>query len=189
MNLDRKELLEIIRDYSLQIGEFVLSSGKKSSYYLDCRVTTLHPRGALLSARLLLDMIRKHAIDAEAIGGLTLGADPVVTAVAVVSAMGGKPLPAFIVRKEKKEHGMQRQIEGWRGAPGSRVIIADDVCTSGGSLMEACQAAESVGYEVAATMCIVDRLDAGADQLKKRYPFYSLFTVEDLLPEGTSRPV
>ncbi len=105
MNLDKSELLDIIRDYSLKIGEFILSSGQKSSYYLDCRVTTLHPRGALLSARLLLDTIRSNSIDAAAIGGLTLGADPVVTAVALVSAMEGMPLPAFIVRKDKKAHG------------------------------------------------------------------------------------
>jgi orotate phosphoribosyltransferase len=185
MNRDQRDLLEIVRDQSLKIGEFVLSSGKKSSYYLDCRVTTLHPRGSLLSARLLLDLIRKHGINADAVGGLTLGADPVVTAVALVSGMEGRPLPAFIVRKEKKGHGTERQVEGWRGAPGSRVVIVDDVCTSGASLLEACRVAESVGYEVGATMCIVDRLDSASEPLKQRYPFFSLFTVRDLLPEGT----
>lgn len=185
MDRDRRELLDIIRDYSLEIGEFVLSSGKKSSYYLDCRVTTLHPRGALLSARLLLSTIRRHRIDAEAIGGMTLGADPIVAAVAVVSAIDGTPLPAFIVRKEAKQHGARRQIEGWRGTPGSRVVIVDDVCTSGASLMEACRVAESAGYEVVATMCIVDRLEPSADEFRARYPFYPLFTVRDLLPEGS----
>jgi orotate phosphoribosyltransferase len=183
MSRDEKELLEIIRDHSLEIGEFVLSSGKKSSYYLDCRVTTLHPRGAMLSGRLILQAIRRHGIAPEAIGGLTLGADPVVTAVAVMSAVDGTPLPAFIVRKEAKAHGARRRIEGWRGTSGARVLIADDVCTSGGSILEACRAAESEGYEVAATMCIVDRLDPSAARLKDSYPFFSLFTVRDLIPD------
>jgi len=188
MNREETELLDIIRDHSLEIGEFVLSSGKKSSFYLDCRVTTLHPRGALLSSRLLLRLIRSHNIRAEAIGGMTLGADPIVAAVAVVSAIDGTPLPGFIVRKEAKGHGARRQIEGWRGRPGSRVVIADDVCTSGGSLMEACRVAESVGYEVVATMCLVDRLEPASASLKSRYPFYSIFTIRDLLPEGSPRP-
>jgi orotate phosphoribosyltransferase len=118
---------------------------------------------------------------------MTLGADPIVAAVTVVSAIDGTPLPAFIVRKEAKTHGARRRIEGWRGAPGSRVVIVDDVCTSGGSLMEACRAAESEGYQVAATMCIVDRLETASGKLKARYPFHSLFTVRDLLPEGSER--
>jgi orotate phosphoribosyltransferase len=187
MTRDEKELLEIIRDYSLEIGEFVLSSGKKSSYYLDCRVTTLHPRGAMLTGRLILQAIRRHRIDAEAIGGLTLGADPVVTAVAAMSGVDATPLPAFIVRKEAKSHGARRRIEGWRGTSGSRVVIADDVCTSGGSILEACGAAESEGYEVAATMCLVDRLDPASARLKDRYPFYPLFTVRDLMPDAAGR--
>ena len=189
MNRDETALLDIIRDNSLQIGEFVLSSGKKSSYYLDCRVTTLHPRGALLTARLLLRSIRAHRIDAEAIGGLTLGADPIVASVAVVSEIEGVPLPGFIVRREKKKHGTERQIEGWRGTSGSRVIVVDDVCTSGASLMEACRAVESAGYKVAATMCVIDRLEKPAETLRARYPFYSLFTIGDLLPEGAGRAV
>lgn len=187
MDRERSELLDIIRDHSLEIGEFVLSSGKKSSYYLDCRVTTLHPRGALLSARLILRAIRQHRIRADAIGGMTLGADPIVAAVAVVSAIDLTPLPAFIVRKEAKKHGARRRIEGWRGTRGSKVIIADDVCTSGASLMEACRAAEDAGYEVVATTCIVDRLEASAEPLRSLYPFYPLFTVRDLLPEGSER--
>src|SRR5262245_6547058 len=102
------ELRDIIRRKSLQIGDFTLSSGKKSSYYLDCRTTTLDPRGALLIGRLILKHIQKHKLEADAIGGLTMGADPIATAVAVVSAIEGTPLPAFIVRKETKDHGMQR---------------------------------------------------------------------------------
>jgi orotate phosphoribosyltransferase len=181
MDEDRQDLLEVIREHSLQLGDFVLSSGKKSSYYLDCRTTTLHPRGALLTARLILRTIRDNRIEAEAIGGLTLGADPIAAAVAVVSEVEGTPLPAFIVRKETKKHGAKRQIEGWAGSAGSRVIVVDDVCTSGGSILEACDKVESAGYKVAATLCVVDREEGGTEAVRSRYPFYPIVTANDLL--------
>src|SRR5215831_17445180 len=110
MNPDLGQLRDIIRHKSLRIGNFTLTSGKKSSYYLDCRMMTLDPNGALLIGRIILRQIRTHNIEADAIGGLTLGADPIATAVAVVSALEGRPLPAFIVRKETKGHGTQRSI-------------------------------------------------------------------------------
>ena len=184
MDQDRQDLLKVIREHSLQTGDFVLSSGKKSSYYLDCRVTTLHPRGALLTARLMLRTICEHGIEADAIGGLTLGADPIVAAVAAVSEIEQKPIPAFIVRKAAKQHGAKRQIEGWTGSPGSRVIVVDDVCTSGGSILEACDRVEEVGYKVVATMCVVDRNEGGTEAVRARYPFYPIFTVKDLLPNA-----
>src|SRR5262245_51072171 len=118
MDPQLSELRDIIRQKSLRVGEFTLSSGKKSSYYLDCRMTTLHPRGAFLIARLILDGMENHDIQADAIGGLTMGADPIATAVAVVSGIEGKPISAFIVRKETKGHGMQRAIEGYDGKAG-----------------------------------------------------------------------
>ena len=107
-----RELSDIIRKKSLRVGDFTLSSGKKSSYYLDCRMTTLDPRGALLIARLILERIRQNNIPVDAIGGLTMGADPIATAVAVVSGLEGKPVSAFLVRKEIKSHGTQKAIEG-----------------------------------------------------------------------------
>src|SRR6185436_18910072 len=106
-----RELRNIIRQKSLRMGDFTLSSGKKSSYYLDCRMTTLDPQGALLIGRLILHQIRARHIQADAIGGLTMGADPIATAVAVVSALESQPIAAFIVRKETKGHGTQRSIE------------------------------------------------------------------------------
>jgi orotate phosphoribosyltransferase len=177
----REELAEIIRTISLRRGDFVLTSGKKADYYLDCRMTTLHPRGALLIARLILQKIRQLQIQADAIGGLTLGADPIVASVAVVSELEGAPLRAFIVRKEAKSHGMQRLIEGWDGLPGSKVVIVDDVCTTGDSILTACDKAEQSGYIVAATFCVVDREEGGAQNIARRYPFYPLFTASELL--------
>ena len=176
-----QELAEIVRKRSLRIGDFTLSSGKKASYYLDCRMTTLHPRGALLIARLILQRIRQLSIHADAIGGLTLGADPISAAVAVVSELEGAPLRAFIVRKEAKAHGMQRFIEGWDGLPGSRVVIVDDVCTTGDSILKACEKAEEAGYVVAATFCVVDREEGGGQAIARRYAFYPLFTAKELL--------
>jgi orotate phosphoribosyltransferase len=184
MDQQLQQLRDIIRKKSLRIGEFTLSSGKKSSYYLDCRMTTLDARGALLIGRLILEQIRTKDIRAEAIGGLTLGADPIATAVAVVSAMEDKPISAFIVRKDTKAHGMQRSIEGFDGKPGTRVIIVDDVCTTGDSILKAAEKAEAAGYEVAATFCIVDREEGGAELIAKRYPFYPLFTAKELLKDA-----
>jgi orotate phosphoribosyltransferase len=183
MDEQLRELRSIIRQKSLRVGEFTLSSGKKSSYYLDCRMTTLDARGALLIGRLILDRMRAHRIQADAIGGLTLGADPVATAVAVVSALEGTPLSAFIVRKETKGHGMQRSIEGFDGKPGSRVVVVDDVCTTGESILRAAKMAEEAGYEVVAAFCVVDREEGGTELIAKRYPFYSLFTAEELLKD------
>jgi orotate phosphoribosyltransferase len=184
MDPQLRELGSIIRQKSLRVGEFTLSSGKKSSYYLDCRTTTLDARGALLIGQLFLRRIRENNIQADAIGGLTLGADPIATAVAVVSALEGTPLPAFIVRKETKSHGTQRSIEGFNGKPGDRVIIVDDVCTTGDSILTAAVKAEEAGYKVVATLCVVDREEGGTEMIAKRYPFYPLFTAKELLKDA-----
>jgi orotate phosphoribosyltransferase len=181
MENELKELRDILRKKSLRIGDFTLSSGKQSNYYLDCRTTTLDPRGAFLIARLILEQIQKQEIEADAIGGLTMGADPIATAVAVVSGLEGRPLPAFIVRKEAKGHGTQKYIEGYNGKSGSRVIIVDDVCTTGASVLTAAERAEQSGYRVVATFCVVDREEGGTELIVRKYPFYCLFTAKDLL--------
>jgi len=181
MDEQLRELREIIRQKSLRVGEFILSSGKKSSFYLDCRMTTLDPRGAYLIARLILQGMQHHKIQADAIGGLTMGADPIATAVAVVSGLEGNPIAAFIVRKETKGHGMQRGIEGYDGKAGSRVVVVDDVCTTGESILKAAEKAEEAGYEVTAAFCVVDREEGGTELIAKRYPFYPLFTAKELL--------
>ncbi len=184
MEQELGQLRDIIRLKSLKIGDFTLASGKKSSYYLDCRMTTLDPKGALLIARIILQRIRDNKIQADAIGGLTMGADPIAAAVAVVSAIEGQPLPGFIVRKESKDHGTQRLIEGYDGKPGSRVIVVDDVCTTGDSILKAADRAEGSGYAVAAAFCVVDREEGGTELIAKRYPFYPLLTAKELLKDA-----
>jgi orotate phosphoribosyltransferase len=129
----------------------------------------------------MLQRMRQLNIHADALGGLTLGADPIAASVAVVSELEGTPLHAFIVRKEAKSHGMKRFIEGWDGPPASRVVIVDDVCTTGESMLTACRKAEEAGYQVVAVFCVVDREEGGSKAIAERYPFYPLFTATELL--------
>jgi orotate phosphoribosyltransferase len=173
MENEREQLRQLLKDQSLMFGDFTLASGKKSTFYFDSKRTTLLPDGAWLTAREVLRVVREKGIQAAAIGGLTLGADPIVCPVAALSHVEGPPLRAFIVRKEAKEHGTGRQIEG--NLPGgSRVIIVDDVVTTAGSTLKAIEAAEAQGHTVAAVICLVDREEGGAAKLAA-YPFYSIF--------------
>ncbi len=183
VNRIRERLIELFKSKSLQFGSFTLTSGKKSHYYLDGKRTTLDPEGAYLCGRLILEELKKQGIQADAIGGLTLGADPVVAAVAAVSFAEKDryaPLAAFIVRKEPKKHGTQQYIEGFEGAPGSRVVIIDDVCTTGESARKAIERAEEAGYKVVAVVCLVDR-EQGASGNLGDYRVVSLLNVSDLL--------
>jgi orotate phosphoribosyltransferase len=173
MENEREQLRQLLKGQSLIFGDFTLASGKKSNFYFDSKRTTLLPDGAWLTAREVLRVVREHRIEADAIGGLTLGADPIVCPVAALSHAEGPKLRAFIVRKEAKEHGTGRQIEG-NLAPGSRVIIVDDVVTTAGSTMKAIEAAEAQGHKVVAVICLVDREEGGAAKLAA-YPFYPLF--------------
>jgi orotate phosphoribosyltransferase len=141
----------------------VLSSGKTSKYYLDGRVITLTPEGAYLVAKIMLGLIKDR--DIAAVGGPTLGADPIAGAIACLSHIEGAPLKTFIVRKAAKEHGAQRQIEGPALAKGSRVIIIDDVATTGKALIEAKQALDSIGVRVDKAMVIVDRGEGARENL------------------------
>jgi orotate phosphoribosyltransferase len=181
---NRKRLARLLRAKSLVIGEITLSSGKKSDYYLDCKMTTLDPEGALLSGYCVLELLKEMGITAEAIGGLSMGADPLVTAVGVVSAVEGKPLPGFLVRKKAKEHGRHKQLEGIENPRGKKVVIVDEVCTTGGSTIEAIEAAEREGCEVIAVVSLVDREEGGSDILKAKYNYRALFTARELLADG-----
>ena len=164
-------------------GKFTLSSGRESEYYIDCKLTTLDPEGAVLTGYTVFEFLRANQIRAEAIGGMSIGADPIVTAVAVVSGLEGNPLPAFIVRKEAKAHGLKKQVEGMELTPGKRVVIVDDVCTTGDSTLEAVQAVEQAGLKVVAVVSLVDREEGGSELLRQKYEYYSIFTAKELLEE------
>jgi orotate phosphoribosyltransferase len=178
MENEREQLRRLLKEQSLIFGDFTLVSGKKSSFYFDSKRTTLLPDGAWLTAREILRLIREHGIEADAIGGLTLGADPIVCPVAALSHAEGPRLRAFIVRKEAKEHGTGRRIEG-NLPKGSRVIIVDDVVTTAGSTIKAIEAAEEEGHTVVAVICLVDREEGGAAKLAA-YPFYPVFRRSDI---------
>jgi len=176
----KKELIQLVKEKSLVTNvKRVLASGRVSTYYIDAKMTTLDPVGAFLTAQLILEILKTYDIDA--IGGYTLGADPIVSAVAALSAKTARPLPAFIVRKEPKKHGERKMIEG-PFKSGWRVAVVDDVVTTGGSTLKACKAVEEEGGQVVLTLTLVDRLEGGRENLEKNgYPFISLLTRDDLL--------
>jgi orotate phosphoribosyltransferase len=184
LKADRGRLRELLRSESLMWGEFTLASGRKSSFYFDSKKTTLLPEGSYLAAAEMLSAIRRHGIEADAIGGMTLGADPIVCPVAALSRIDGPALRAFIVRKETKEHGTERMIEG-NLEPSSRVIVVDDVVTTGRSTLRAIEAVEGAGHEVVAVMCLVDREEGGA-KLLERWPFHALFRRREIFDESTA---
>ena len=184
-NPTKTRLLDVLRQKSLKLGEFTLASGQKSHYYFDSKFTTLDPEGAYLTAKLILETLANISIKVDAIGGLTLGADPIVSAVAVVSHMEQhdySTLPAFIVRKRTKKHGTQRRLEGFKPDTGKRVAIIDDVCTTGGSTLEAVKSAEDAGCEVVVILALVDREQGGAQALEG-YRFIPLITASELLDD------
>lgn len=178
----RQELLRLLATKSFRLGQFKLASGGSSDYYIDCRTTTLDARGAQLTGQVFLDEIRARGWNARAIGGLTMGADPIVVAVAVVS---GK-LNGFLVRKAEKQHGTAQRIEGFRER-GARVVIVDDVCTTGRSTIQAIETAREFGFEVVGVMCLVEREEAGGrshvEKAAAPAPFVTVFTANDVRRE------
>jgi len=179
LNELKKELLGLLKKDALKKGRFVLSSGKVSNYYLDGRIITLTPEGAYLVAAIILELIKERKIDA--IGGPTLGADPIVGAVAAVSHIQKIPIKTFIVRKAAKEHGMQRQIEGPALKKGDAVILVDDVATTGGSLIEAKEALDKIGVSIEKAIVIVDRGEGAKENLAKAgLKLEAIFTIKDL---------
>ncbi len=177
---ERDRLRQIIVDRSMRFGEFVLSSGATSNYYIDVRKTSLHPEGLRWISKLFWEMLQ--ADDVTAVGGLTIGADPLVAGVVLHSASVGKPLEGFLVRRHPKDHGMRGEVEG-NLAGHKRVAILDDVITSGESALVAAQAAESYKAQVVRVLAVVDRGQGAAQIFQQRgYPFTALFTTADLLP-------
>ena len=167
---------------SFRLGEFQLSSGSTSDYYIDCRVTTLNARGAQLVGEVFLAEIREQGWEADAVGGLTMGADPIVVAVAVTSGT----IDGFLVRKAEKQHGTGQRIEGFH-EKGAQVVIVDDVCTTGSSTVQAIEAAREYGFEVIGVMCLVERQDAhGRPSVEKAAApanFISIFTATEVRKE------
>jgi orotate phosphoribosyltransferase len=216
----REALLDLIATHSFKLGDFTLASGQKSDYYIDCRITTLHAEGGRLAGLVLYDLIHEQVPNPEtieAVGGLTMGADPLVSNIASTSAWAladhteilalseeegledeeeydedgeaeDEPAPTlihgFLVRKAEKTHGTGRRIEGYL-RPGARVVIVDDVCTTGGSTITAIEAAREAGMTVAAVLCLVDREQGGRAKIEaalndRSVPFLSAFTAEDV---------
>ncbi len=192
-----QQLLALLARLSFRLGQFKLSSGATSDYYIDCRTTTLHAEGGRLTGEAILDLLNENAIDADAVGGLTLGADPIVSNVATASAWRAQSGPAqsrpnppllhgFLVRKTEKAHGTGRRIEGFC-REGARVVIVDDVCTTGASTIHAIEAAREAGMTVAAVVCIVEREEAhggpAVEAAAAGAPFLRLFSATEVRVE------
>ncbi len=192
MTTHAQQLLALLARQSFRLGQFKLSSGGTSDYYVDCRTTTLHAEGGRLTGHAVLELLEANKVDAEAVGGLTLGADPIASNVATASAWREISNPAaplingFLVRKAEKTHGTGRRIEGFN-QPGARVVIVDDVCTTGASTINAIEAAREAGMVVAAVVCIVEREEANGrpavEAAAQGAPFFSLFTANDVRAE------
>src|SRR5262245_52963283 len=174
---DRPRLIKLFHERALKFGDFTLASGKKSTYYLDGKQISLHSAGLRLVSEGLLDLLQDVPFDA--IGGMSIGADPIVGGVLTVAAERGKSLSGFLVRKEPKGHGTKKYIEG-PVDPGMKVVVIDDVVTTGGSALEACDRIQEFGGEVVCVVGIVDRKEGGAANFASRgFAFKSLLTIED----------
>ena len=190
------QLLSLLARISFRLGQFKLSSGGTSDYYIDCRTTTLHAEGGRLTGHAILELLESNGINAEAVGGLTMGADPIVSNVATASAWRaierpGSPLiHGFLVRKAEKAHGTGRRIEGFL-RESAHVVIVDDVCTTGALTINAIEAAREAGMTVAAVVCIVEREEANGrpavESAAQGAPFLRLFTAKDVRAEHVAQ--
>ncbi len=174
----KERLKEILLERSVFFGDFLLSSGKRSNYYIDARITTLYPESAYLIGKLIFDILKVREIDA--IGGYSIGADPIVSSVSVVSFLEKKPIPAFIIRKEKKGHGREKRIEG-NFKKGYKVCVVDDVVTSGKSIVNGIKTVKEEGGEVVLALSLIDREEGGREAIERMGVEYkSIFTLKDL---------
>ncbi len=180
---ERQRLRELLLEKSYRQGTFTLTSGKTSDFYIDGKQTTLDAEGAYLCGRLLYQLIRAEPEPIAGVGGMTLGADPLVTAVSLVSYLDNHPIPAFIVRKEAKGHGTGNFLEGKANLqPGCRVALLEDVVTTGGTLIQVIQRVEDEGFKVGLVATVVDRQEGGAETLAEHgYPLKAIFTRSQLV--------
>jgi orotate phosphoribosyltransferase len=181
---DGKRLLELLRQLSFERRKVVLASGKESDFYIDCKRTALTAEGHVLVGRCMYDKVRQLRPLVRAVGGLTLGADPLASAIALTSFLEGEPVDAFIVRKEPKGHGTGQWIEGRATIPdGSRVAVLEDVVTTGGSALKAIERCRAETLQVVACFALVDRKEGGRQAIEEAgVPLVSLFSREDFLP-------
>ena len=183
MSQEKQRLKEILLRKSYRQGTFKLTSGRESDFYIDGKQTTLDAEGAYLCGKLIHQVIRANREKIGAVGGMTLGADPLVTATSLVSFLEKEPIPAFIVRKESKKHGTEAYIEGQSNIPdGARVALLEDVVTTGGTLLKVIERVERQGYTVALVITVVDREEGGAETLATAgYPLTAIFTRTELV--------
>ena len=175
---DKEALVALIRQKALKFGQFTLVSGKKATYYLDGKQVTLDPTGARLVAEGLLDLLTAGEMP-SAVGGMSIGADPITAAVVTMSSVRNTPLVGFMVRKESKGHGTNQFIEG-PVKSGDSVVIVEDVVTTGGSSLKAIERAEAFGLKIVGVMAVIDRMEGGSEAFTQRgYRFSSLLTIHD----------
>jgi orotate phosphoribosyltransferase len=179
---DRSALKAMLARNSVRFGNFTLVSGEKSDVYVDCKLTTYTPDAMPLIGRLILRKFAERGWRPEAVGGLTLGADPIAFAIARESLTEANPVRAFVIRKEPKKHGMERFIEGMDHTEGLPVVVIDDVCTKGGSTLQAIEKAKQAGMRVIGAVCLVDREMGARELLEGQHgcPFDSIFKLSDL---------
>ena len=180
--MDRQKLKELILKVSYREGNFTLASGQKSDFYIDLKPTALHPDGAYALGHLAVEMALKENLKIDAVGGMTLGADPIATSVSLAAREKGLIWPAFIVRKEPKSHGTSRFIEGTENLkPGARVLVVEDVVTTGGSSLKAIQHIKDAGYDPVAVFALVDREQGGKETFEKAgLMFFPLFSIREI---------
>ena len=184
MNEYKTRLAALLLDKSYIEGDFTLTSGKKSDYYFDCKQTALHPEGAFLLGNLFCDLLTDPTL--AGVGGMTLGADPLVTAVSIISFERARPLPGFIVRKKAKGHGTNQYLEGLGNfAPGAKVALLEDVVTTGKTLLQAIERVREAGLDIVSVVCVLDREEGGRENLAAAgFELSSIFVRRELLAEG-----
>jgi orotate phosphoribosyltransferase len=184
LEADRTRLLEILRTLSFERRKVILASGRESDFYIDCKRTALTAEGHVLVGRLLFDRVRQIRPLVRGVGGLTLGADPIASAIALTSFLEGEPVDAFIVRKEPKGHGTGQWIEGRKTIPdGSRVVVIEDVVTTGGSALKAIDRCRAERLEPVACLALVDRAEGGREAIEAQgVPLQALFERKDFIP-------
>lgn len=174
---DREVLKQLVREKALKFGDFTLASGRKSNYYLDCRLVTLDSVGASLIAQGMLDLLKENPPDL--VGGMAIGADPITASIVTLAGLRNVPLRGVMVRKEAKQHGTGKFVEGPFQA-GESIAIVEDSLTTGGSSMLAIERCEAVGLEVQRVLAIVDRLEGAREAFAARgYQLTTLFTIQD----------